>query len=161
MVLTQEIINNQPYIDTSLNVVYKSQVTSAINTLNNTPLIYTGSIVSDLLTNYLPINNAQTTYEKVVYRDEEHSNLKSVNRIINIIYYCGVVLLLLLLFSEDNLYLSERFPLYIFLILLPYLYPWIYKFFGMIWAGIFPMIDYTGPKNAFIDKTYIPTAYNI
>jgi len=140
---------------------YQTQVKNTINILNNTPLLNAQPKISELLTNYLPVNNAQTKYEKVVYRDEEHAKLKNVNRIINIIYYCGVVLLLLLLFTSDNLYLKERFPLYIFLFLLPYLYPWLYKFAGMIWGFIFPMIDYTGPKNAFIDKTYAKQPYDI
>ena len=139
---------------------YQTQIKNTITLLNN-PLLQTGNKMSDLLTNYLPINNAQTTYEKVVYRDEEHSKLKSVNRIINIVYYCGVVLLLLLLFTSDNLYLKERLPLYIFIIILPYLYPWLYKLTGVIWGFIFPMIDYTGPKNAFIDKNYTQQPYDI
>ena len=147
------------YFDTSVNA-YKIQVKNTINFLNN-PLIQSGTKMSDLLTNYLPVNNAQIKYEKVVYRDEEHAKLKNVNRIINIIYYCGVVLLLLLLFSSDNLYLKERLPLYIFLIILPYLYPWLYKLAGGIWGFIFPMINYTGPKNAFIDKTYTQQPYDI
>lgn len=147
------------YLDTSVNA-YKIQVQNTINFLNN-PLIQSGTKMSDLLTNYLPVNNAQIKYEKVVYRDEEHSKLKNVNRIINIIYYCGVVLLLLLLFSSDNLYLKERYPLYTFLILLPFLYPWLYKLAGIIWGFIFPMIDYTGPKNAFMDKTYVQKPYDI
>jgi hypothetical protein len=139
---------------------YRTQVKNTITLLNN-PLLQTGTKMSDLLTNYLPINNAQTTYEKVVYRDEEHSKLKNVNRIINIVYYCGVVVLLLLLFTSDNLYLKERFPLYIFIIILPYLYPWIYKLAGVLWGFVFPMIDYTGPKNAFIDKNYTQQPYDI
>jgi len=147
------------YLDESVNA-YQAQVQNTITLLNN-PLLQSGTKISDLLTNYLPINNAQTKYEKVIYRDEEHSKLKNVNRIINIIYYCGVVVLLLLLFTSDNLYPKERFPLYIFLILLPYLYPWLYKLAGFIWGFIFPMINYTGPKNAFIDKTYTELPYDI
>lgn len=159
MVLSFEIVNN--YLDTSVNT-YQSQVRNTINFLNN-PLIQSGTKMSDLLTNYLPINNAQTTYEKVVYRDEEHIKLKSVNRVINIIYYCCVALLLLLLFIDNNLFLGERYPLYIFLILFPYLYPWLYKLAGKIWGIIFPMINYTGPKNAFIDEsnTYTKKPYDI
>lgn len=138
-----------------------NEVKSSISNYENSPLLYAGPLISDLLTNYLPINNANTTYEKVIYRDIEYTNLKNVNIIINIIYYCIVVLLFLLLFSDNNLYLGERFPLYIFLILLPFLYPWVYKFAGLIWESIFPKILYTGPKNAFIDKIYVEHSYDI
>ena len=149
------------YFDLSMNQYNKDIVKKLISFLNDNPLIEKGGEMSDLLTNYLPINNAQTTYEKVEYRDEEHHKLKSINRIINIVYYCGVVVLLLLLYTENNLLISERYPLYIFLILLPYLYPWIYKFTGKIWGLLVSSIDYTGPKNAFIDKTPIQNTFDI
>jgi hypothetical protein len=158
-VLDFNTINN--YFDLSMNQYNKDNVKKIITFLNDNPLIKTGDEMTDLLTNYLPINNAQTTYEKVEYRDEEHHKLKSINRIINIIYYCGVVLLLLLLYTENNLLIGERYPLYIFLILLPYLYPWIYKFTGKLWGFIVPSFDYTGPKNAFIDKTPKENTYDI
>jgi hypothetical protein len=130
--------------------------TKVVNTIEfiQNPLVQSGTKMTDLLKDYLPLNNAQTTYEKVVYRDEQHNKLKSINRIINIVYYCGVVVLLLLLFTSNNLFPRERYPLYIFLILLPYLYPWIYKLAGGVWGFIFPVINYTGPKNAFMDETY-------
>ena len=149
------------YFDLSMNQYNKDIVKKLISFLNDNPLIEKGGEMSDLLTNYLPINNAQTTYEKVEYRDEEHHKLKSINRIINIVYYCGVVVLLLLLYTENNLLISERYPLYIFLILLPYLYPWIYKFTGKIWGFIVPVFDYTGPKNAFIDTMPKQNTYDV
>jgi hypothetical protein len=149
------------YFDLSLNQYNKDNVKKLITFLNENPLIEKGNEMTDLLTNYLPINNAQTTYEKVEYRDKEHDKLKNINRIINIIYYCGVVLLLMLLYTENNLYPSERYPLYIFLFLLPYLYPWIYKLIGKIWGMIYPTIEYTGPKNAFIDNPNKPNSYDI
>lgn len=149
------------YFDLSSNQANKVKVNELIQYLNDNPLIGTGAEMSDLLTNYLPINNAQTTYEKVEYRDEEHGKLKTTNRIINIVYYCGVVLLLLLLFTENNLFLDERYPLYIFLILLPFLYPWIYKIAGQMWGFIYPVLDYTGPKNAFIDTMPKQNTYDV
>ena len=87
----------------------------------------------------------------------------------HVVCVCGVIrtcsaalfVLLLLLYTENNLLISERYPLYIFLILLPYLYPWIYKFTGKIWGLLVSSIDYTGPKNAFIDKTPIQNTYDI
>jgi hypothetical protein len=158
-VLDFNTINN--YFDLSMNQSNKKSVKKLITYLKDNPLIGTGNEMSNLLTNYLPINNAQTTYEKVEYRDEEHHKLKSINRIINIIYYCGVVVLLLLLYTENNLLINERYPLYIFLILLPHLYPWIYKFTGKLWGFIYPVFDYTGPKNAFIDINPIKNTYDI
>ena len=92
MVLSFDIPNN--YLDTNVNT-YQTQVKNTINFLNN-PLLQSGTKMSELIKNYLPNNNAQATYQKVVYRDAEHAKLKTINRIINIIYLSAVVVLLLL-----------------------------------------------------------------
>jgi hypothetical protein len=110
----------------------------------------------------LPLtDNSQTNFRKSEYRSEEHDKLKSINRTINIIYYSCIILLFMLLFTDNNLYFKERFIFYIFLIFLPYLYPWIFMYTIKLKNVIMPTITYTGPKNAFIDINKGEYLYNI
>ena len=124
--------------------------------------------VNTILTNNTSeADDYNTTVRKIDYRDIEHNKLKTINSTINIIYYICLLLLFILLFSENNLLLKDRFLFYIFLILLPFLYPWIYILIKKIWTSLFPNILTQGPKNAFLNNidTNLPdyknTPYNI
>ena len=110
---------------------------------------------------YTPIDESDTNFRKVEYRTKEHEKLRLVNRIINIVYYACIILLFMLLYTNDTLYLKDRFVLYIFLLILPYLYPWIWMLGNKLKNLIMPDISYTGPKNAFIDKSVVPLPLNI
>jgi len=110
---------------------------------------------------YYPVIDTATNFRKVEYRNDEHEKLRSINRMINIIYYACVVLLFMLLYSNNTLYLKDRFLLYIFLLILPYLYPWLWMFFIKLKNLIMPTIQYTGPKNAFIDVSQDPKLLNV
>jgi hypothetical protein len=118
----------------------------------NQPYVRRGDDLVSMLSKYIPISNADSTYQTIQYREGEFANLKYTNNIINIIYYIGVIFLFVLLFTSNNVYLKERFIFYIFLILLPILYPWIYLYTIKIWTYFFPVKHYSGPKNAFIDE---------
>ena len=110
----------------------------------------------------LPLtDDSQTNFRKTEYRSDEHNKLKSINRTINIIYYSCIILLFMLLFTDNNLYLKDRFIFYIFLIILPYLYPWIFMYTIKLKSLIMPSITYTGPKNAFIDINNAEYQFNI
>ena len=106
-------------------------------------------------------NNSQTNFRKTEYRSQEHDKLKGINRTINTIYYACIILLFMLLYTDNNLYLTERFIFYVFLVLLPYLYPWIFMYSNKLKKLITPSISYTGPKNAFNDVGEELYAYNI
>ena len=109
--------------------------------------------VSTILTNNTPNSDVHNTIvRKIDYREIEYNKLKSINSTINIVYYILLILLLVLLYSENNLLLKERFLFYMFLILLPYLYPWIYILTKKIWTSLFPEILTEGPKNAFLNN---------
>jgi len=101
---------------------------------------------------YYPNDDSQTNFRKVEYRIVEHDQLKIINQIINLVYYSCVILLFMLLYTNDTLYLNDRYIFYIFLLILPYLYPWLWFFLNKLKNLIMPDISYTGPKNAFIDK---------
>jgi hypothetical protein len=107
------------------------------------------------------LDDSDTNFRKVEYRTEEHDKLRMVNRIINMIYYAFIILLFMLLYTNDTLYLKDRYILYIFLLILPYLYPWIWILGNKLKNLIMPDISYTGPKNAFIDKSVDPLPLNI
>ena len=110
----------------------------------------------------LPLtDDSQTNFRKTEYRSDDHNKLKSINRTINIIYYSCIILLFMLLFTDNNLYLKDRFIFYIFLIILPYLYPWIFMYTIKLKNVIMPTITYTGPKNAFIDINNAEYQFNI
>ena len=65
---------------------------------------------------YYPTDESSTNFRKVEYRTEEHEKLRLINRFINILYYAFLILLFMLLYTNNTLYLKERFLLYIFLI---------------------------------------------
>ena len=67
----------------------------------------------------------------------------------------------MLLYTDNNLYLKERFIFYLFLVLLPYLYPWIFMYSNKLKNLIMPNISYTGPKNSFNDVGEELYPYNI
>lgn len=135
--------------------------TQKIITDLNSPYVKHGDDLVAMLSKYIPKSNADTTYAKIEYRDVEFANLKNTNIIINIVYYIGVIILFVLLFTSNNVFLKERFIFYILLILLPLLYPWIYLYISKIWQYIFPTTLFSGPKNAFIDQSTQPNVYDI
>jgi hypothetical protein len=94
----------------------QADIMNSINILNNKKYNLNG------------IDNSQTTYSKIEYRELEHNKLSSINKIINIIYYCFIILLFMLLYTNNDLHISDRYIFYIFLITLPYIYPWIFMF---------------------------------
>lgn len=102
---------------------------------------------------YLPNTDPDLVNRKIQYRNMEHDKLKWVNSIINIIYYSLLITLFILLYSADNLYFKDRFLLYLFLILAPILYPFIYSLIKKIFNLFSNNNPIHGPKNAFLDKT--------
>ena len=117
----------------------------------------TNSNAVNILNTYLPSFDSNTIYREIEYRDNEYIRLYQINFILNILYYVGLIILLSLLFSSNNLLLKERFLFYLFLALLPFLYPWIFLFSRKIFNKIYPSISYNGPVNAFIDTNKTTT----
>ena len=67
----------------------------------------------------------------------------------------------MILFSSNKLLLEERWFIYLILIVLPYLYPWI--FMGMIYLklSILPNKDEKGPYVPFQDNSGYNLKYDI
>jgi hypothetical protein len=117
--------------------------------------------IMDVLDAYLPEYDANTLYREIEYRDAEYIKLSYINYYLNILYYCAFVVLMLLLFSSGNLFLQDRFLIYIFLGLLPILYPWVFMLFRRLFNYIYPSLRYNGPVNAFVDtNTNITTMFS-
>ena len=110
---------------------------------------------------FYPKKTDVTTSSKVEYRSVEHNKLKSTSRIINVIYYSFLLLLFMLLFSSNKLLLENRWYIYLLLILLPYLYPWIFMALVRLKLLIFPNKDEKGPYVPFQDNSDYHLQYDI
>ena len=105
----------------------------------------------DKLTQYYPYVSSDTTYRKIEYRGTEHDFLMTINTFINIIYYVLLFVMVILLASSNRLLIKERFLVYLLLLLLPFLYPYIYSFCKKIFNSLFISKPIHGPKNAFVE----------
>jgi hypothetical protein len=114
--------------------------------------------IMNVIDKYIPEYDSNTIYREIEYRDKEYERLYKINYYLNILYYCLYVILIILLFTSDRLFLDNRITLYIFLAVLPFLYPWAFLLFRRIYKYLNPPTQYTGPKNAFIDTNISQTA---
>lgn len=113
---------------------------------------------------YLPYINPDTTIRKIEYRDTEHDFLMKINSLINIAYYILFIFMIILLIGGKKLELSQRAPIYIFLLLLPLLYPYFYQLLYHIYKYFTDNPNIHGPKNAFLDtneENSLIDAYNM
>jgi len=102
--------------------------------------------VLNYLNTYLPSFDANSTYRQIEYTNEESNSLANINYYINLLYYIVFAILIILLASSNNLLFRERFVTYIFLAILPILFPWIFLICRRIWRYFFPIVDYGGPN---------------
>jgi hypothetical protein len=107
---------------------------------------------------YIPEYDSNTIYREIEYRNKEYERLYKINYYLNILYYCGFVLLIIILITSGNLFIRERFVVYIFLGILPFLYPWVFRLVRKLYNYFNPPSQYSGPKNAFIDTNISQTA---
>ena len=114
--------------------------------------------IMNVIDKYIPEYDSNTIYREIEYRDKEYERLYKINYYSNILYYCLYVILILLLFTTNRLYLDNRITLYIFLAVLPYIYPWAFLLFRRTYNYVNPPTQYSGPKNAFIDTNISQTA---
>ncbi len=141
----QITINGQTY---SIDDLVKNVLNSNNDTKNQTM-----SDLYDKFSKYLPSSDSELLYRKIQYRDMEHDNLKWINHILNFVYYSLLIVLFIILYSADNLFFKERFLLYIFLILAPMIFPFIYDLIKKIFNLFTPIPGIHGPKNAFLDTS--------
>jgi hypothetical protein len=135
------VVNNTTAPDVFIDNSY-SKILETIHELNDD---ISNKSVYHYLDLYLPSFNANSTYKQIEYKHEEFKWLLNINFYINLLYYILFIILILLLASSDNLYLKDRFIIYIFLAILPFLYPWLFIIVRNIWKYVFPDKDYGGP----------------
>ena len=140
-------VNHDPsiYIETNRNVLnLEQQIDSSLNKLF--------SYVRD--TNANPFVN----YKKVEYRNIEHEKLHTINKALDILYYCFYISFIIIIIFTKNLG-REHFLTYLFIGLIPIIYPFLFKFIKIL-INYFSNQSH-GPKNAFIDNRNYESAYNI
>ena len=108
------------------------------------------------LFNYLqgqfPAQNADTVFKKIEYRVESHEFLSRINKYLTIFYFFVLFVMLIMLTVSQRLFLKERFVLYLFLIVLPFIFPFLFDLLKKIYKYFFPGTSDFGPKNAFLEN---------
>lgn len=114
----------------------------------------------NLLFNYLKRQNVDPNiiYEKINYREKEHEKLYKINNTLNILFYCFYVAFLIIIVCTGNTQ-REQFLIYLFVGLIPVVYPYIFKLATYIVNSV--SSDSHGPKNAFININNTVFGYNI
>ena len=95
----------------------------------------------------------ETTYKKIEYRNEAHEVLDTLNYWMTVSYFMILVLMLILLYTSNRLNLMERFPLYLFLFLLPVVFPYLFEGLKYLYHYLFPdtLRPSSGPSHAFLE----------
>ncbi len=117
----------------------------------------------NLFSKYLPVLQPDVDNRKIEYRETEHDFLTRVNTLVNSLYYILFILMFIILIGGNNLQWKERAPIYIFLFLLPFLYPYFFRMLRFSYNYITNSPEIHGPKNAFLDtngENNIIDAYN-
>ena len=105
----------------------------------------------DYLLSQSPIQNPDTTYRKIEYRNEAHEWISTLNLWSTILYFAIFFVMLGLLATSNKLFLGQRFMLYLFLAVLPFAFPYFYQLLKYLYGYVFPESPSHGPKNAFGD----------
>lgn len=123
----------------------------------------TGLSFYNRFSKYLSIPQSDVINRKIDYRETEHEFLMKINSLLNWIYYSLFALMIILLIGGKNVEIQSRAPIYIFLALLPLLYPYFFKILFSIYNYFTITPNIHGPKNAFLDingETNIVDAYD-
>ncbi len=93
----------------------------------------------------------ETIYKKIEYRNESHEFLITMNSFLSLLYFAILAFVILLLAATNRLLLSERFLLYLFLFLLPFLFPYFFEGAKYIYQSTIQSTPDHGPKDAFLE----------
>jgi hypothetical protein len=114
------------------------------------------------LQSQLPKQDPETTFKKVEYRNEAHEFLSSMNHYITVGYFVILFLMFIILGVTNRLMIKERIVLYLFLIVLPFAFPYFFDILKKIYRYMFPEDSTHGPKNAFLDnRDEMIDSYNV
>ena len=102
--------------------------------------------------------NPELTYGKIKYREIEHQKLNNFNKLLDVLFYCFYFVFILIMIFTGNIK-REHFLFYIFIGLIPILFPIVIKITKNINFGF---NIFNGEKNAFIENdTEYVNAFNI
>ena len=101
--------------------------------------------------------NPELTYGKIKYREIEHQKLNNFNKLLDVLFYCFYFVFILIMIYTGNIK-REHFLVYIFIGLIPILFPILIKITKNINIGF---DIFNGEKNAFIENEEYIDAYNI
>ena len=101
--------------------------------------------------------SSDAIYDKINHRDIEHEYLYNRNKIFDILFYCFYFSFLLIMICTQNIK-RENFLIYLFVGLIPFVYPFVFKW--ILYLIRYLSNDIHGPKNAFVDINNTFIAYN-
>ena len=118
-------------------------------------------IADEYLLSHYPRTPNDITKEKIEYREVEHQKLVTLSKTLDVLFYCIFIAFFIIIIITGNFKFKEHFLLYLFIILLPFIFPYFYKMCKYFYS-LTNNFSY-GPKNAFIDNSNDPflTAYNV
>jgi chromosome segregation ATPase len=96
-------------------------------------------------------------FEQIKHRDTEHEILYNINKVIDILFYCFYFSFILIIICTQNMK-REYFLIYLFVGLIPFIYPFLFKWLINLINYLFK--DNSGPKNAFVDINNTVYEYN-
>jgi hypothetical protein len=137
-------IDNNQKLTTALNKV--TPCTTPANTKAS-------GAFSKYLMSQNPIERPDTTFKKIEYRSEAHEWLTTINLWMTILYFVLLALMIGLLVVSDKLFLRDRFMLYLFLVVLPFAFPYFFDLLKMLYFYIVPPEPSHGPKSSFVEIT--------
>ena len=108
-----------------------------------------------------PLERPATLQKKVEYRKDAHGLLTNINQGMTFLYFGLLVGMILMFFIKGELHLKERFLLYLGLVLLPFLFPYLFDLLVYLYLGVFPENKIQGPKDAFLEVPVEIQSYNI
>ena len=100
----------------------------------------------------LNLQNPDTIYKKIEYRDEAHELLSSLNSLLTVLYFSIFAILMVILIVTQKVMVKDRFMIYLFLFVLPFIFPYLYEFMKYLFFMVFPTQHSSGPKNAFLEN---------
>jgi hypothetical protein len=94
--------------------------------------------------------SSNVIYEKIEYRNIEHEKLYNINKLIDVLFYSFYFAFVLIMICIGNTK-KEYFLIYLFVGLIPFIYPFMFKF--LLYINKYLTYNVHGPKNAFVDIT--------
>ena len=94
--------------------------------------------------------SSNVIYEKIEYRNIEHEQLYNINKLIDVLFYSFYFAFVFIMICIGNTK-KEYFLIYLFVGLIPFIYPFLFKL--LLYINKYLTYNIHGPKNAFVSIT--------